>query len=77
MKFISLPKRLVLNECKAMFRNESSKIDNDIKLIRNKNLKFEMDFCRPTQNNKFHTKSGLGGYNMEITTKFICIAIIS
>ena len=56
-------------------KNESSKIDNDIKLIRNKNLKFKMDFCSPTQNNKFHTKSGLGGYNMEITTKFICIAI--
>ena len=56
-------------------QNESSKIDNDIKLIRNKNLKFEADFCSPTQNNKFHTKSGIRGYNMEITTKFISTTI--
>ena len=56
-------------------KNESSKIDNDIKLIRNKNLKFEANFCIPTQNYKFHTKSGLRGYNMEITTKFISTTI--
>ena len=44
MKFISLPKRLLLNECRVMFWSESSKIDNDIKLIRNKNaLQF---FCK-------------------------------
>ena len=37
MKFISLPKRLLLNECRIWFWSDSSKIDNDIKLIRNKN----------------------------------------